>query len=328
MPYLGNEPGAITDATVDTFTGNGSTTNFTLSQTSDTNSVIVRVHGVVQRNGADFTVSGTTLSFTTAPPDAANNIVAQFFTVGSIQTIADSAVSTQKIADDAVTLAKMAGGTDGNLITFDASGDPAYVATGSSGQLLTSAGAGSPPTFTTVASGGYSFISGVTASSSSEAALTGMESGYDYLIQAYDIIPAADDRSLYMQFGTGSTPSYQSSNYVFGAYGRFNNDLANSFNHENSHGNHQQVKIIAQNAGTGTAETCGFTIQIFNPSDTGSPTFFDGQGFGKMATTQAGVNDIAGFYNADSAVTAAKFYFSSSTNISQGKFFFYRRPNA
>ena len=32
MPYLGNEPGAITDANVDTFTGNGSTTNFTLSQ--------------------------------------------------------------------------------------------------------------------------------------------------------------------------------------------------------------------------------------------------------------------------------------------------------
>ena len=30
----------------------------------------------------------------------------------------------------------MAGGTDGNLITFDASGDPAYVATGKAGQSL------------------------------------------------------------------------------------------------------------------------------------------------------------------------------------------------
>jgi len=51
------------------------------------------------------------------------------------------------LADNAVTLAKMAGGTDGNLITYDASGDPAYVATGTSGQVLTSNGAGAAPTF-------------------------------------------------------------------------------------------------------------------------------------------------------------------------------------
>lgn len=147
MPYLGNEPGAITDAFTQTFTGDGSETNFTLSQSSTTNAVFVRISGVMQRNGTDFTVSGTTLAFTTAPPAASNNIVVQFFTVGSIQTIADDAVATAKIADNAVTLAKLAGGTDGNLITFDASGDPAFVATGSSGQVLTSAGAGSPPTF-------------------------------------------------------------------------------------------------------------------------------------------------------------------------------------
>ena len=60
-------------------------------------------------------------------------------------------VTTAKIVDDAVTLAKMAPGTDGNLITYDASGNPAAVATGSSGQVLTSAGAGAPPTFATAA---------------------------------------------------------------------------------------------------------------------------------------------------------------------------------
>ena len=46
-----------------------------------------------------------------------------------------------------IPLAIMADGTDGNIITYDASGNPAAVATGSSGQVLTSAGAGSPPTF-------------------------------------------------------------------------------------------------------------------------------------------------------------------------------------
>ena len=58
------------------------------------------------------------------------------------------------IKADAITLAQMAGGTDGNLITYDASGNPAYVATGSSGQVLTSAGAGAVPTFAALAPGG------------------------------------------------------------------------------------------------------------------------------------------------------------------------------
>jgi len=147
MPYLGNDPGAITDAFTDTFTGDASETNFTLTRASTTNSVFVRIHGVMQRNGTDFTVDGTTLTFTTAPPNASNNIVVQFFTVGSVQVVADNAITQAKMADNAIGLAELAGGTDGNLITFDASGDPAFVATGSSGQVLTSAGAGSPPTF-------------------------------------------------------------------------------------------------------------------------------------------------------------------------------------
>jgi hypothetical protein len=49
--------------------------------------------------------------------------------------------------DDAVTLAKMAAGTAGNLITYDASGNPAAVGTGTAGQRLTSNGTGAAPTF-------------------------------------------------------------------------------------------------------------------------------------------------------------------------------------
>ena len=57
------------------------------------------------------------------------------------------------IAENAVTLAKMAHGTDGNLITYDTNGAPAYVATGDDGQVLTSAGANNPPAFETLAAG-------------------------------------------------------------------------------------------------------------------------------------------------------------------------------
>ena len=64
-----------------------------------------------------------------------------------IQDIGAGAVATANIADDAVTLAKMAGGTDGQVITYDASGDPVAVGPGTDGQVLTSTGAGSPPAF-------------------------------------------------------------------------------------------------------------------------------------------------------------------------------------
>ena len=58
-----------------------------------------------------------------------------------------------RIADDAITLAKMAPGTDGNIISYDASGNPVAIATGTDGQVLTSTGAGSPPAFEDTAGG-------------------------------------------------------------------------------------------------------------------------------------------------------------------------------
>jgi hypothetical protein len=61
---------------------------------------------------------------------------------------------TASLVDNAVTLAKMASGTDGNIISYDASGNPVAIATGSDGQVLTSTGAGSPPAFENAASGG------------------------------------------------------------------------------------------------------------------------------------------------------------------------------
>lgn len=63
-------------------------------------------------------------------------------------------VETADILDDQITLAKLAGGTDGNIISFDASGNPVAIATGSDGQVLTSAGAGQPPAFEAAAGGG------------------------------------------------------------------------------------------------------------------------------------------------------------------------------
>jgi hypothetical protein len=60
---------------------------------------------------------------------------------------AHGALATADIADNAITLAKITSGTDGELITWDASGDPATVAVGTAGHVLTSNGTGAAPTF-------------------------------------------------------------------------------------------------------------------------------------------------------------------------------------
>jgi hypothetical protein len=77
-------------------------------------------------------------------------------------TIKDLGIATAEIQDDAITLGKMAAGTDGNIISYDTSGNPVAVATGTSGQVLTSAGAGAVPSFQTPTVGD---ITAVTAGS-------------------------------------------------------------------------------------------------------------------------------------------------------------------
>ena len=65
---------------------------------------------------------------------------------------------TVTLPNDAVGLAQMASGTDGVIITYDASGNPVHVGPGTDGQVLTSTGAGSPPAFENASGGGIGEI--------------------------------------------------------------------------------------------------------------------------------------------------------------------------
>lgn len=65
------------------FTGNGSQTNFILSQSYIPNSVLVSVEGINYAYTDDFTLSGPTMSFVTAPPSESNVIVKAFLAVSS-----------------------------------------------------------------------------------------------------------------------------------------------------------------------------------------------------------------------------------------------------
>ena len=56
--------------------------------------------------------------------------------------------------NNTVNLAQLASGTDGELFTWDTSGDPAKVAVGTATHVLTSNGTGAVPTFQAAAAGG------------------------------------------------------------------------------------------------------------------------------------------------------------------------------
>jgi len=100
---------------IDEFNGNGSTTVFTLTQVPSANNAsnfMVFVDNVYQRYGSSyaFTVNGTALTFTAAPPSGTNNIqVIQLSQQNTLNTVADGAITSAKLsfdpADDATALA-------------------------------------------------------------------------------------------------------------------------------------------------------------------------------------------------------------------------------
>ena len=76
MPYFGTDLKQFGYAATekDTFSGDDSTVAFTLSKTSTTNDVEVFVGNVQQEPTIAYSISGSTLTFTEAPPTGTNNI--------------------------------------------------------------------------------------------------------------------------------------------------------------------------------------------------------------------------------------------------------------
>ena len=142
----------------------------------------------------------------------------------STAKIANSAISTAKIADDAVSLAKLAAGTDGELITWDAAGNPAAVAVGTATHVLTSNGTGAAPTFQAAAGGIGEVVIGATTFTGVRNINIGasspvFEAGYNYQVYIYngnhtDSGTAEGDSKIWgLQLLTNG--SYQTSNYGY-----------------------------------------------------------------------------------------------------------------
>ena len=95
MSYIGASPTQAAFV-VDTFSGNGATTAFTMSVApANTASVLVSITGVVQ-DPSTYAVSGTTLTFTQAPPSGTGNVSARYLGIpaSGVTTTAYRTVTT------------------------------------------------------------------------------------------------------------------------------------------------------------------------------------------------------------------------------------------
>lgn len=108
------------------FTGDGSTTGFTVSSGKTVDQFLVFINGVFQRPTNDFTYSGSTLTFGTAPANA---------DVISVKELAESAGALLTIVDDSSTTTTI---DQGESLKITGSGG---VTTSLSGDTLTIAGA-------------------------------------------------------------------------------------------------------------------------------------------------------------------------------------------
>jgi len=288
----------------------GSSTYIDLSaDPGSENNVHISFDGVTQHHDT-YSISGVRVTFDAAIPTGTLKIEARY---------AQENRNYTTIADDAVTLAKMASGTDGNVISYDASGNPVAIATGNDGQVLTSAGAGAPPVFEALPAGGWGFVAATSASGAATYAATGMATGYDYQIRWHQLSDDTDAQILKCRLGiTG--PTYRTSGYL-GTNTMINSGASvtasegtteitlgdNTMTSDAGYGASGEMTIFDP---AGSANTAVMATHIFNSTSAG--TFY--------------TSICNGFYATDEAHTAIQMYFASG-NLT-GEFVLYKRKIA
>jgi len=140
MAYIGNQVSSVL-FTVNTFSGDGSATSFGPMDRAPAGpaSVAVFVAGSYKTPSVDYTVSGTSIIFTSAPASGTNNIVVHHLGNGvmATQTPVDGSVTGAKISANSVRGNNIvAGQITGNLIAVGAITANHIVSGAISGDLL------------------------------------------------------------------------------------------------------------------------------------------------------------------------------------------------
>lgn len=229
-----------------------------------------------------------------------------------------SKITTESLLDGEITLPKLSSGTDGNIISYDASGNPVAIATGNDGQVLTSTGAGSPPAFEDAAGGGaWNIIGTTTASDSSSLTITGLDSTYDtYACAMADMHPASDS-SPCLRMGDSSGIDSGGSDYKWQNQ-RMEWQNASAFNSHASNSD-DQIKFTLGSAGTGSGEGWGGFFYLHRPADSQILPHISGHGSYIPASDDGFTVLFSGARSSAITLDRLEFRFSSG-NIVSGRF--------
>ena len=218
----------------------------------------------IQKNGAALVAGDIT----------ANDAVVVVYDGTQFQMV--SPARTPVLTDGGVPIAKLADGTDGELISWDASGNIATVAAGTSGQVLTSNGAGAAPTFQT-SGGGLILLGTATASSSTSIDIgsgldidVAIDSTYDrYLITYDELVPGTDGVALYLRLGNGGAFDSGASDY---AWIGVNMTGASTVNGAYDAADAQIPLFVANGVGSAAGESASGHAWLHAPADTSTNT--------------------------------------------------------
>ena len=231
----------------------------------------------------------------------------------------DGSIDTAHIADNQITLDKLAGGTDGNIISYDASGDPVAIATGNDGQVLTSAGAGAPPAFEDAAGGSWNLISTTTISNDATVLVEGLNSTYAvYAFTIHDLVPVAEGPTvLQVRYKIGGSV-LTDGKYDYVAQ-RANGAPSDTLSTGGTGNDTAEISLTYDaQVSNGSAKSFASTIFLYNPSGTAKRKML--RHFSVFHSSAGGITQVDGcgaYNNSNAAVTGLQFYVSSG-NLNTG----------
>ena len=202
----------------------------------------------------------------------------------TVQTadLANDAVTEEKVATDAIGLTELKAGTDGELISWDASGNPEAVAVGTATHVLTSNGAGAAPTFQAAAGGGaWTLLTSTVISADATVTFTGLDATYaTHVFVISDLDVATDDKGLFMIVGDAGGLDTGSSDYRWAGNSR---GSSASPDVSGGDGGNPEIDLClgqgAGGAGIGSAagESFGGVVYLLTPTDGASKPTFNSQ---------------------------------------------------
>ena len=235
-------------------------------------------------------------------------------------TILKSAAIGSTIQAHSARLGDVAGATyaRGDILIFNGT-NLVKLAAGADGKVLTTHGTSADPTWETPAGGGggqYVLISKQVASNSANLSWTGLDTAnYDSFELVFEnIVPVNNNIGLYVQVGTGATPTWQTSGYV------------------NAGATVTAGIIFVTDATGGTQATVGNTANRgasgnFNIGNLASSTYKQSRSSIMVYNSTPIPAVSAGYYDATTAITAIRLIFATG-NISTGIASLYGRKNS